>query len=129
MMANEWRDRPFVIQDTDLFSTVGYWNLPHWADSLGEVPPGLIDDAKLWRSDLYIVLRSNIEFEADPLRYGGNVRESDDQYWIDLCVKYDLNYVVIDETDPIKRIGEGLMLMKNMLKESQDRLTYDRGGY
>lgn len=90
--TNHWTDKPWVFQDTDLFSTVGYWEF--WKP--GQCPQGLIDDALNLKSDLYIITKSNIPFEADPLRYGGDKRESDDQYWIDLCEKYGLNYVVLD---------------------------------
>lgn len=126
--ANQWKDKPFVIQDTDLFSTVGYWGLPHWRETLGEVPRELINDAITLKSDLYIILSSNIPFEEDALRYGGDARESDDQYWIDLCERYELDYVVIEESDPILRIGKGLLLTRGGLQSMQDSITYDRGG-
>ena len=46
---------PYVIQDTDLFSTVGYWQFPHWQSRLGACPQRLIDDAIRLKSDLYII--------------------------------------------------------------------------
>lgn len=81
-----------VYQDTDLFSTVGYWNF--WATP-EDVPRELIQDAIRLQSHLYVILSSDIPFESDVLRYGGSVRESTDQYWIDLCEEYELPYVVI----------------------------------
>lgn len=87
-----WHDKPWVFQDTDLFSTVGYWEF--WKP--GTCPEDLIADALALKSDLYIIPQSNIPFEPDPLRYGGDKRESDDQYWINLCKKYDLNYKVLE---------------------------------
>lgn len=84
---------PFVVQDTDLFSTVGYWEM--WNPDT--MPTDLLIDAREGASDLYIILSQNIPFEPDPLRYGGDVRESTDQYWVDLCEREDLNYVYIDE--------------------------------
>lgn len=83
-------DKPFIVQDTDLFSTVGYWDM--W--DMG-TPTGLVDDAILQKSDLYLIPPSNVPFVADPLRYGGDKRESTDSYWIGICEKYGLRYKVI----------------------------------
>lgn len=83
-------NKPFIFQDTDLFSTVGYYQILGW-----DVSEKLIRDAKDNKSDLYLILQSNIPFEEDPLRYGGDVRQSNDQYWIDICEKFELNYNVV----------------------------------
>lgn len=90
--------KPFVIRDTDLYSTIGYWEQPHWEKELGPVPMGLLAQASLHKADLYIITSSNIPFEKDPLRYGGDHRESPDEYWISVAEKYDLNYIVYKET-------------------------------
>lgn len=92
-MAERDRDSEFDIFDTDLFSTVGYWEM-YDPDN---VPAGLYEDADAYQSDLYVILSSDIPFEPDPLRYGGNVRESSDQYWIDLCERFDLPYVYVKD--------------------------------
>jgi len=98
--AKWWKPEPWIIQDTDLYSTVGYWEFPHWQETLGEPPSGLIRDAKMNKSDLYLITKSNIPFEPDPLRYGGDVREGSDEYWINIAEKYDLNYKVLESDDP-----------------------------
>ena len=102
--------RPFVIQDTDLFSTVGYWDymLP------SETPQGLIDHAYALKSDLYIVTRSNIPFEPDPIRYGGDRRETEDHHWTDLLDKYELPYIVLESSDPIIRCAEAQQAINRM---------------
>jgi HTH-type transcriptional repressor of NAD biosynthesis genes len=100
--TRHWLDKPWVFQDTDLFSTVGYWEF--WKP--GQCPQGLIDEALRLKSDLYIIPQSNIPFEPDPLRYGGDRRESDDQYWIRLCEQYGLNYVVLKESNYYSRMQE-----------------------
>jgi HTH-type transcriptional repressor of NAD biosynthesis genes len=87
-------DKPYIIQDTDLFSTVGYWDF--WN---GETPQGLINDAHELKSDIYLICQGNIPFEPDPLRFGGDHRESPDQFWIDLAEKHGLNYKVIHSAD------------------------------
>jgi NadR type nicotinamide-nucleotide adenylyltransferase len=85
----------FSIFDTDLFSTIGYWEMY----SPETVPQSIYSTAFNLRSDLYVVLSSDIPFEPDPLRYGGDKRESEDQYWIDLLNHFQLPYVYITEED------------------------------
>lgn len=101
----------YIIQDTDLFSTLGYWQLPHVSPVIGGCPNKLIRDAKALTSDLYLILQSNIPFERDALRYGGDRRESSDQYWIDLCVQYDLPYVVLGASDKAERVQEAMHII------------------
>lgn len=101
----------YVVQDTDLFSTVGYWQLPHVEPRIGTCPTGLKRDALALKSDLYIITSSNIPFAADVLRFGGDKRESTDFYWINLCKQYELPYVVLSASDPIARIKEAAQLM------------------
>jgi HTH-type transcriptional repressor of NAD biosynthesis genes len=112
-------DKPFVVQDTDLFSTVGYWDF--WDMN---TPAGLVDDAIAMKSDLYLITQSNIPFEEDPLRYGGDKRESDDQYWIDLCKKYGLNYRVINAKSYEGRLDEATAHMLECF--NPDVLRYER---
>lgn len=83
-------NKPYVFQDTDLLSTIGYYMI------LGmKIPKKLIEAFKETKSDLYIVMNSGIPFERDILRYGGDERESTDQFWIDLLEKFDCNYYVV----------------------------------
>ncbi len=103
---------PYVIQDTDLFSTVGYWRLPHVEPVIGRCPAGLCDDAVALRSDLYLITGSNIPFAADPLRYGGDKRESPDSYWIDLCKQYGLPYIVLTASGQEERTEEATTHIK-----------------
>lgn len=82
-----------TVQDTDLFSTVGYWSL--W--DYESMPKGLVEDALALKSDLYIIPWSeNVPFEKDELRYGGHQRETDDLYWVSLCERYGLKYVLVN---------------------------------
>lgn len=86
-------NKPFVFQDTDLFSTVGYYKL--WGGGTDHDVDLCEYLAKQLKSDFYIVMNDGIPFEADPLRYGGDVRESKTQYWIDLLEEYNLPYYVV----------------------------------
>lgn len=122
-------DKPFIVQDTDLYSTIGYWEQPHWAEALGPVPEGLIRDAEATKSDLYIITKSNIPFEEDPIRYGGDHRESDDDYWIGIAKKYDLPYVILESEGIYGRLAEAGGIAKAISKVKAESIYYDRGGF
>lgn len=124
-----WYDKPFLVQDTDLFSTVGYWEQPHWAEALGEVPPELIKDAQMLKSDLYLILKSDIPFEPDEIRYGIDKRESPDEYWIGIAEKYNLNYQVIQLKTLQDRIGEAAWAVRHLGEAKNKLIEYDRGGF
>jgi NadR type nicotinamide-nucleotide adenylyltransferase len=99
-------DKPFIVQDTDLFATVGYWDF--WK---GDTPEKLVQDATLRKSSLYIVPQSNIPFEADPIRYGGDERESQDDFWFELMEKHNLNYKVLTSKHLSDRLLEATEIM------------------
>ncbi len=124
--ASDIGTSPYIIQDTDLFSTVGYWQFPHWQSTIGICPEELKHDALRLASDLYIVTRSNIPFEIDPLRYGGDKREGSDEYWINICKQYSLPYVILSSHDQAKRLTEASTLIKNLADERARMLVYDR---
>jgi HTH-type transcriptional repressor of NAD biosynthesis genes len=121
-------DKPWVVQDTDLFSTVGYWNFPHWQERLGPVPEELIRDAISLKSDLYLITKSNIPFEKDPIRYKSDegVREGSDEYWIGIAEQYGLNYkVVAGETIP-QRVTQALDFMSEEFDSTASKIVYER---
>lgn len=124
--AEQVAEGPYIIQDTDLFSTIGYWQFPHWQSTIGTCPAGLIKDATHLQSDLYLVTRSNIPFEPDPLRYGGDTREGSDDYWIALCRHYHLPYAVIDSGDETTRLNFALKQVQRAAQKKASTLTYDR---
>ena len=123
LMINAQNDSPFLVQDTDLYSTIGYWEQPHWKDDLGPVPWFLYDDAARHKADLYLITTSNIPFEPDPLRYGVDHRESSDTYWINKAEEYDLNYVVIDGMMPHDRTSQALSEMMRVQSEKTEPAT------
>lgn len=126
--ASLFKDKAFIIQDTDLFSTIGYWEQPHWQDKLGFVPDGLVKDARATQSDLYIILRSNIPFEPDPLRYGVDRRESDDVYWENVAIKYNLPYIIVDASDHDERMEWAVEATLAHGQEKAYQIAYDRNG-
>lgn len=127
--AGQISTSPFIIQDTDLFSTVGYWQFPHWQSTIGPCPEGLVQDAVRLQSDLYIITKSNIPFEADPLRYGGDQREGSDAYWIALCEKFKLPHVVLDSASRDQRLSEAVVLAKKAAQDKVNLLTFDRHNF
>ena len=124
--AGEISASPYIVQDTDLFSTVGYWQFPHWQATIDACPEQLVDDALRLKSDLYIVTQSNIPFEVDPLRYGGDKREGSDEYWIDICKQYDLPYVVLKTNDREERLATAMELVEKAALEKTRHINYDR---
>lgn len=128
-LARNWLDRPYLIQDTDLYSTIGYWAQPHWEKELGPVPEGLIMDAKRFQSDLYIILKSDIPFEPDAIRYGVDERESPDSYWIDLADQYGLPYVVLTKDDLKHRAIEARALAHFQAEKNYEAIAFDRHGF
>jgi len=119
--ALDLEDRPYIVQDTDLFATVGYWDL--W--NPGETPPSLVNDAHAGKSELYLITRSNIPFEPDPLRYGIDVRETEDDYWIGLAERHGLNYRVLDETSPEERLESAVKIAREHFTQAV-HLDYER---
>lgn len=122
-------DKPFNFFDTDLYSTVGYWEFPHWAPTIGAPPDGLYQDADALRSDLYIVCPSNIPFEEDPLRYGGDKREGSDEYWISVAKDHGLDYVVLESDNLEDRVEEASEALEPLRDKMRAMIEYDREGY
>ncbi|MEI2699203.1 MAG: hypothetical protein V9E94_13020 [Microthrixaceae bacterium] len=87
-------------------------------------PHSLADDALATKSDLYILCPSDIPFEPDPLRYGGDQRESTDQYWIDLLDRFGLRYATLTSRDPVSRAEEATQLARETF--DKHTLRYER---
>ena len=102
MAAKKLIDKAFIFQDTDLYSTLGYYRL--WNNA--KIPDMLNYWANTTKSDLYIVMNDKIPFEPDPLRYGGTVRESTMDFWIDILKEFNCNYYVVKSTNKYKQYEE-----------------------
>ena len=108
MAARRLEDKPFIIQDTDLFSTLGYYKL--WK---GTFPDKIYKRALTSKADYYILPNENIPFTPDPLRYGGDKRESNNGYWIDLLNTYGLPYYQITSFSPEAQLREAAKACRN----------------
>jgi len=113
----EDRGCPFVFLDTDLMSTLGYQL--HWCrQRAGDdtLRPGFVswmrgsekeqaeqDLNEVWQkieqlhepADLYIVLSDAAEFVPDPLRYGGDQRETSRDFWVALLQERGYPYYIM----------------------------------
>lgn len=131
-------DVPVILQDTDLFSTVGYWKFFQFAPDgnftfpkaplrreIGACPDQLVYDARDLQSDLYLITPSNIDFTPDPLRYGGDHREMDDLAWFNYAALHKLNYHILD-CDPGERVDVATRLIDEALQKKLKKIAYDR---
>lgn len=98
-------DKPFIIEDTDLLSTIGYYKIYG-----GKIHPKIHEWFKETKADLYIVMNDEIPFEEDPLRYGGHERESTKAFWIDLLERHNCSYYEVISTDKKEQLTEILEL-------------------
>ena len=101
-------DRPFLVQDTDLFATLGFWR--NWRP--GQAPTDLATDAHALRSHLYLLTPATIPFAPDPLRYGVTERETSDAFWVDLAEEFGLDYRVIGSTGRYERVEEAAAIAR-----------------
>lgn len=83
---------PALVFDTDLFSTIGYYRIMKQS-----APPELIKDALNFKADMYYILPDNIPLVKDPLRYGGEKRESSQSFWIELLEEFSQKYIIVPE--------------------------------
>lgn len=114
LQNNAWADPNVLatVADTDILSTIGYYRLYQGQET--ESAQYLFADVR-GKNDLYIVMNDGIPFEPDPLRYGGDVRESNTQFWIDLLEEYDCNYYVVTNTDRSLQYAEINAVVKEHL--------------
>lgn len=112
--ALEKAESHVVVFDTDLFSTVGYYRL----SGTPEINPGeCLTEAKLCKSELYFILPDDVPFEKDPLRYGGDKRESTTEFWINLAKEYGLNYKLV----PTGTLESKVRFIKSEISQHQNR--------
>lgn len=108
----DWKnDKPFVFHDTNILSTLGYYRLnPQFIPEIDLDEYCRDDDV-----DLYIVMNDQIPFETDPLRYGGDKRESDTTFWIKLLEEFKCKYYVVQSTGSVEeQYAEIEPLMKDL---------------
>lgn len=105
-----------VFLDTDLYSTLGYWQF--WDPAT--IPTGLEEDARALQADLYVLLNSNIPFEEDPIRYGGDEREQTDAYWRGVLEANGLPFVEIEENSVEARMKHIELVLTDVIPSRID---------
>lgn len=115
--------KPVLVMDTDLFSTVGYYEIM----GVKESPERLRQDALRLSADIYYVLPDDIPFEEDDLRYGGDKRESDMNLWIKILKENRLNYIIVPKL-PLKDKAEWIMkdILERFERNTEDIKTFER---
>ena len=114
--------KPLIIQDTDTLSTLGYTKLhPEWNSEDYEH-----EWAGVYPADLYLFLPSTIPFEKDPLRYGGDVREGSDEFWLNILKEEEVDYKVIESTTVKDRKKEAVAHIDNLLDRVEDSIAFKR---
>lgn len=91
--AKALTDRPFVIRDTDLLATIGFFEL-------SGIPGIAAAEARFEPAEIYYVMPDTIPFEANPLRYGGRERESDTAFWVGLLQRHGCRYHCVESAEP-----------------------------
>ena len=122
---NDLFNKPFVFCDTDLYSTLGYYRL--WGGGTDRDIDLCEYLAKQLKSDFYIVMNDGIPFEPDPLRYGGDKRESGMQFWIDILDEFKLPYYVVQRDGQHHQRKEVCQVLIDFFeKETQHIREYKR---
>lgn len=99
------------FMDTDILSTVGYANLVKTNEKFAFT----FGHSFLDNRHYFVLTQDEVPYEHDVLRYGNGVRETDDQFWINLLEKYKKPYTIIygktidERHNKIKKIVEGMI--------------------
>ncbi|MFA7408271.1 MAG: AAA family ATPase [Anaerolineaceae bacterium] len=101
-------DKLVTVRDTDLISTYGYYKLmmrdgrlPYNMKFLEEIKAGVRIHQENFKNDIHVLLNpKGFPFVPDPLRYGGDKRETDIQYWRDILEEFGIaDYIEVDARD------------------------------
>lgn len=118
--AAETIDTLIKFKDSDLRTTKGFYlyNGITQPDNL----QWMIDQ---YPNDVYIIMNDKIPFTPDPLRYGGDKRETTKQFWIDLLESENRSYYVVESTDHEEQFQEICTFILNYELNSSG-LTYNK---
>lgn len=82
-LARSQGESPVIVKDTDLVSTYGYYKIanldvPNWIEA------AVKRYVKIQKPIYFVLGQKYMPFTPDPLRYGGDKRESTDEFWLEL---------------------------------------------
>lgn len=118
---------PVTIYDTDLLSTIGYMRryTPDWEKSRSYQRLAQIA-MRAWKpKDLYLVCAEG-EFVPDPLRYGGDRRETTQEFWIKLLKEYGCRHVVLGSLTPRQAAHEARWHVEEAFRRKAPWAWFDR---
>lgn len=107
-----------IFRDTDLLSTIGYYRI--WK---GKETKSVVKLFEQSRSDLYILMNDKVPFTPDPLRYGGDKRESNNDFWRSLLDEFGCKYYEVQSTGEREVRSEILNFVKQDYKEVTDPIV------
>jgi len=117
--SDKLKDKPFIFQDTDLLTTIYYYKLwPQYG-----IPISIYDDFKKTKSDLYILMNDKIPFEKDPLRYGGDKRKTNMQYWKNALIENDCKFHVMESISKKDQFFEAQEVINALFLDNAKPLT------
>jgi HTH-type transcriptional repressor of NAD biosynthesis genes len=112
---------PFIIQDTDLLSTLGYYRIYR-----GKETKDCLTFFRMSKSDLYILMNHDIPFTPDRLRYGGDRRESSVEFWVALLEEFGCRYRRVRSADPTEQVEEIVGYLREDYANSYPFVGYER---
>lgn len=107
---------PFIFRDTDLLSTIGYYRI-YMPNDYEQAAGYQLALQRFQKADLYLVASSGIKFTPDPLRYGGDHRESSDTFWINLCSEFECRTMPLITGDRKEVYIDAENVVKNLFLE------------
>jgi HTH-type transcriptional repressor of NAD biosynthesis genes len=111
------RNKPFVFQDTDLIATYGFLKLSNMYDDFKL--KRLVEAGIYSNRTFYLLMNDAIPFEADQLRYGGDRRESDVEFWRQILEHRECSYAVV----PYGTHEEQFEFCKQLILDRWKRMT------
>lgn len=132
------RGSPFAFFDTDLLTTMGFEQRrrPRFAfngldtnrNSDGNERARWWDEIEsLYRpADLYLVTNDQIPFTPDPLRYGGDKRETDVNYWVGILEARSLPYYRLPKGDALETESWAIQELENFMEVRAGFCHYER---
>lgn len=107
-----------TFQDTDVLSTYGYMKLwdPSNTAFLKQMRSviELRDPAK---TEYMILSPDNVPFEPNELRYGGNVRETEMDFWVKILDEFGFKYHIIEGKTFQERFDKVLGIVTSKVKD------------
>ena len=131
----EDKGSPFAFFDTDLLTTMGFEQRrrPRYGRN-GLISRDQDERATWWDeieglyrpADLYLVTNDGIPFTADPLRYGGDKRETNLAYWIGHLHARSLPYYQLPKGDAQETFGWAIQCLESAMQERVGFSHYER---